>query len=207
MYCSQCGTQGAGNFCTSCGTRLATVVETGPPALVDWSREVRYDLLMSHPDVRDRVAKAAGRAGPGITAETVMKVYDKFVAKAVGGIEISDLSAVVVPLLVRFGVQTGKHRSETIEAPPGRTIVAVLCSLAARGRAVKEVHQATDGCAIEAVLPSDVWSWEGTLLVTIVAEGDWSRLDAQTKIGGQMYDWGKSTKCLEQLIEDVHSFH
>lgn len=211
MYCSHCGTPGSGNFCTNCGTRLAPSSPRDEPASVpvppaDWSREVRYDVLIAHPEVRALLAQAGRGSHLNISAETFLKVYDKFLAKAVGGIELSDLSTIVVPLFVRMGVRTTKQRNELIAAPVGRTIVAVLCSLASRGNTIKDVHQARDGCAIEAVLPSDVWSWEGTLLVTVVAEADRSRLDARTTVGGQMYDWGKSARRLESLVSDVHSF-
>lgn len=213
MYCSHCGTPGSGNFCTNCGTRHASAPPPArdepvslpvPPA--DWSREARYDVLVAHPEVRDLLAQAGRNTHLNISAESCLKVYDKFVAKAVGGIELSELSTIVVPLFVRMGVRTSKQRNELIVAPVGRTIVAVLCSLASRGNAIKDVHQASDGCAIEAVLPSDVWSWEGTLLVSVVAEGDRSRLDARTTVGGQMFDWGKSVRWLDHLVSDVQSF-
>ncbi|MDR3635895.1 MAG: zinc ribbon domain-containing protein [Isosphaeraceae bacterium] len=210
MYCSHCGTPGSDNFCTNCGTRLAPALAQTPfdePARpVDWSREVRYDVLVAHPEVRDLLARASGGNHWNVSAETCLKLYDKFLAKAVGGIELGELATIVVPLFTRMGVRATKQRTATIAAPAGRTIVAVLCSLAARGNTIKDVHQARDGCAIEAVLPSDVWSWEGTLLVTVVAAGDRSHLEARTTIGGQMYDWGKSERRLDFLVSDVQSF-
>ncbi|WP_422922868.1 zinc ribbon domain-containing protein [Singulisphaera sp. PoT] len=212
MYCSECGTQGLGKFCTNCGTRLAAATATAlvdpptPAPIVDWPREVRYDLLIAHPEVRERLSNAGNKATAGISAEQAMKFYDKFLAKAVGGVELSDIATIAVPILTRMGLQATKQRSESFEAPPGRTIVAALCSLAARGQKVKEVYQASDGCAIEAVLPSDLWSWEGTLFVTVASDGHRSRLDARTKIGGQVYDWGKSNRCLDRLVQDVRSF-
>jgi hypothetical protein len=204
MYCPQCGTPGSGNFCTGCGTRLAPAGGHEP---ADWSREVRYDRLVAHPEVRDLLAGAADKAGVRISAEQALTLHDRFLSKALGGgVELSDLAKIAVPILARLGFQATKQRSEMIDVPAGRAIVAVLCSLTSRGQRLKDVHQARDGCAIEAVLPSDVWSWEGTLFVTVAAEGDRSRLDARTRIGGQMYDWGKGTRCLEHLVQDVRSF-
>jgi hypothetical protein len=216
MYCSECGAPGSGNFCTNCGTRLApATVAWGAPAPAaapapapagDWSREVRYHALVAHPEVRGLIARAGRGDRLNVSAETVLKVYDKFLAKAVGGIELSELSTLVVPILKRMGVQTARQRVETVHAPAGRTIVAVLCSFAARGNTIKDVHQGADGCAIEAVLPSDVWSWEGTVLVSVAADGERSRLDASTRVGGQMFDWGKSVRWLDQLVGDVRAF-
>lgn len=207
MYCTSCGTPGSGNYCTSCGARLAPAAWSEPASRVDWSHEVRYDVLVAHPDVRDLLAQSARGSQLNISAEKLLKVYDKFVAKAAGSVALSDLATVVVPIFTRMGVRTAaKQRSEMVAAPVGRTIVALLCSLAARGSTVKDVHQACDGCAIEAVLPSDIWSWEGALVVTVTAQGDWSRLDARTTIAGQSFDWGKSMRWLDHLVSDVHAF-
>ena len=45
---------------------------------------------------------------------------------------------------------------------PGRAIIAALCSLAGRGQTLKAASQGTDGLVIEAVLPSDMFAFEGT---------------------------------------------
>lgn len=206
MYCSECGKLASGKFCSNCGTQLAPAQAGANPPAGDWSREVRYDVLIAHPQVREILAQAGRGDRPHISADVCMKFYDKFVAKAVGGVELSDLATIAVPIFTRMGIKTTKERTESIAAPAGRTIVAVLCSLAARGNTIKDVHQARDGCAIEAVLPSDFWSWEGTLLVSICAQGDFSRLDARTTVGGQLHDWGKSARRLEQLVSDVRAF-
>lgn len=207
MYCSECGTPASGKFCANCGTRIAVPVTSAlSDAPGEWSHEVRYDVLIAHPKVRDLLAEAARVSQRHISGEQILKVYDKFVVKAVCGVDSSDLATTIVPILTRMGIQTVHQRTESIAAPPGHSIVAVLSSLATRGNTIREVHQASNGCAIEAVLPSDLWSWEGTLLVTIEADGPRCRLDARTTIGGQMFDWGKGTRRLDQLVRDVHSF-
>jgi hypothetical protein len=42
-----------------------------------------------------------------------------------------------------------------------------LCSLAHNGQPLKQVRQFADGCVFEAVLPSDMWSFEGGIFVAI----------------------------------------
>ena len=56
----------------------------------DWHREVRYDLLIRHPEVREHLARAANHKVFRLSAEQSIKVYDKFVAKAVGGVAVGD---------------------------------------------------------------------------------------------------------------------
>ena len=63
--------------------------------------------------------------------------------------------------------------------------------------------QAADGCLLEAALPSDLFSLEGDLLVSVRRVRELAEVDATTRIGGQMFDWGKSNRCLDQLFDDL----
>jgi hypothetical protein len=120
-------------------------------------------------------------------------------------VSLSTVASIAVPIYVRLGVRTGKQRSELIGRPTGKVLVAALCSLARYGRSLKQVHQGEDGCVLEAVLPSDMWSWEGELIISIRRDRGGSQVEAATKIPGQLYDWGKSKQCLNQLFEDLKS--
>jgi hypothetical protein len=99
-----------------------------------------------------------------------------------------------------IGIKTGKTRSQTLPIPPGKAIVAALCSLAGSGQEIRHVEQFADGCLLEASIPSDMWSFEGTLYLRIRGSGHESHVDATTKID-QLYDWGKSTRFLDQLFQ------
>ncbi len=57
----------------------------------------------------------------------------------------------------------------------------------------------------EAKLPSDLWALEGQVVVTVERAGPGTRVEAATKIPGQLYDWGKSTRCLAKLFADLHA--
>ena len=58
MYCSHCGVKASGNFCSGCGSRLASPVEEPivPVVVQDWTGELRYDALLQFPEVRDLIA-------------------------------------------------------------------------------------------------------------------------------------------------------
>ena len=62
---------------------------------------------------------------------------------------------------------------------------------------------ATDGCVFEAVLPSDPMSLEGDLTVSVRRQGAGTEVAAATKIAGQMFDWGKSRRCLDVFFADL----
>lgn len=81
--------------------------------------------------------------------------------------------------------------------------MATLCSLAKRGHPLDEVHQFEDGCLLRSTLPSDIWSFKGTLFVGIQHHGSETTVEATTRIEGQWFDWGKSTRCLRRLFQDM----
>lgn len=200
MYCSNCGSKESGKFCSSCGTRLAGVVSPAP--LTDWRQEIRYEVLLQHPEIRDRIARNAAQAVKGMSGEKWLELYDKLIRPPVS---LKTVAEFVQPLYARLGIGTGKTVTETIPAPPGVVLAAVLCSLARNGREVKEVQQCDDGCVIDAVLPSDLFSLAGKLVITIHRTKRGMQVEAATRIPGQMFDWGKSRRCLNRLFEELRS--
>jgi hypothetical protein len=68
---------------------------------------------------------------------------------------------------------------------------------------VREVHQLSDGCIIKAALPSDVFALEGELIIGVSRQPGGTRIEARTEIAGQMFDWGKSGRCLEELFGEL----
>lgn len=218
MYCSNCGAKAAGNFCSRCGARLASSQE--PPPLPqdwqdergaqppvpshDWKDEIRYDVLLHFPKVRDLIARHAAQAREGTSAEDFLKFCDKALAPLMD-VSLSTVVSIALPIYTRIGIKTGKTRKEVLPGRAGKILVAALCSLARYGRQLKQVHQGEDGCVLEAVLPSDMWSSQGELVVSIRRQRTETHVEAATKIPGQLFDWGKSKQCLNQLFEDLES--
>jgi hypothetical protein len=85
----------------------------------------------------------------------------------------------------------------------GPVIVAVLCSLAQNGQQVRGATSATNGCTITAAIPSDMWSLNGELVVTVRAEGKLTVVESGLTIPGQMYDWGKCNRVLDRLFDEL----
>jgi hypothetical protein len=199
MYCSNCGNKAEGSFCSSCGKPLGKSGGTPVALSSDWSNEVRYDVLLEIPEVRSKVASYMNHDGKGITGEEFLKLCDLVPL----GLPISKAVTAVYPIFEKLGVGAGKGRVEQLSFPPGKALVATLCALSRRGLSLRNVHQAEDGCVFEAVLPSDIRSLEGDLVVVVRREGAGALVEASTKIKGQLFDWGKSKRCLDNLFSDL----
>lgn len=201
MYCSNCGRQAAGNFCSACGASLNS---STPSDQCVQPMPGDFAALARMADVKQLVAQHAALCKRKVTGEEFLQFFDKpFVL--LGGIPISPIATVGAKLYAKLGVKTGKARAERIDRPPDQVFVAALCSLAQKGQVIKELHTATDGCAIEAVLPSDVWSWEGVMTVILKRADAATEVEAQTLIKGQLFDWGKSNRALDAFFRDLRT--
>ena len=202
MYCSECGAAAQGKFCANCGTALLPLTpHAGKPFA--WTDSVDYEAIMRVAEVRTMVARAAEQAGQRISGEDFLKFCDKAFAPLYGGVPVAKLAAIAQPLYAALGIKTGKEQRRVYTRPPGSVIVALICSLARRGRPLRQVRQAADGCMFEATLPSDMWSFAGDLLVEVRTSGGATSVEARTVVKGQLFDWGKSTRCLAELLTDL----
>jgi len=195
MFCSACGQQAQGKFCSHCGALIAA-----PAAGRDWQQELRYAELVRVPQVRAAIHYHASLARRGVTGEQFLGLCDKVVPL---GVSMELVASIIQPLYASWGLGTGKQRSEQVASPIGCVMLNVLCSLASRGQSLRRVEQASDGCCFEAVIPSDIWSFAGDLLVTVRQRAGATEVEAAAKVKGQLYDWGKSQRCLDSLFADA----
>jgi hypothetical protein len=211
MFCSECGQQAAGKFCSSCGARLVAsggqhIIPFVEP-IVDWSNTTDYQSLLRITEVRDRIARAGAQSKKKMTGEEFLEIYGNALGKLSGlpiKLPMSSFARFLQSLYAKMGIKTGKSRSQFYSTPPGTLLVALLCALARHGRTLRTVQQLSDGCTIVAALPSDLLALEGDLVITVTrAAYGGSHVDARTNIPGQMFDFGKSARCLKSLLADL----
>jgi hypothetical protein len=186
MFCSACGEKAGGRFCSHCGAPLAAGAESR-----NWQQEFRYAELVRVPQVRAAIHYHASLARRGVTGEQFLGLCDKVVPL---GVSMELVASLIQPLYASWGLGTGQQRSVQVAAPIGRVMLNVLCSLAARGQSLRRVEQGSDGCCFEAVIPSDIWSFAGDLLITVRQHAGNTEVEAAAKVKGQLYDWGKSQR-------------
>jgi hypothetical protein len=209
MFCSECGAKAAGKFCSACGARLVAGAEPPPASIelpVDWSHLVDYQTLLQIPEVRERIARAAAQSRKSMTGEQWLDLYGKALGKLSGlpiSLPMSGIARFAQSTYAKLGVKTGKSRTQFIAAPPGTVLVSLLCALARDGRTLRTVEQLADGCLLVASLPSDLLALEGDLVVGVTRALGGCEVEARTDIPGQMFDWGKSTRCLDALLAEL----
>jgi len=203
MYCSNCGSKEKGNYCSSCGAELV-VKDSNDLEEVDWSSETSYSILLRIPEVRDLISRAAQKSKKTVSVEELFDLFGDALKPVTGGVSLRKIAAITLPISSKFGIKVEKKRSSEIASPPGKTIVDILCLFAESGQKVVNVEQAEDGCMIEAAIPSDIFSWEGTVLVIVQQHHKGTLVEATTTIKGQMYDFGKSERYLDKLFKYIN---
>lgn len=206
MFCSECGKSVHGKFCSFCGTARTAAdlaVEIKPMDVVpDWEGEVQYESIIRFPGVRESIERHSQQAIKQLSGEQFLALADTLVPL---GVSLESLASIAQPLYAKLGIKTGKQRCQQVQAPYARVMVRALCSLARRGQSLRRVTQAVDGCLLEATLPSDLCSLEGELLLSMRRVGSQAEVNGSTRIPGQIYDWGKSNRCLDRLFTDLAS--
>jgi hypothetical protein len=210
MFCSQCGVKASGKFCHQCGSLLnvsdavLAIAEqkSGQNVPKDWERDPLYENVIRTESVRSVIARHAANAPKIVSGESILAIYDKVVQSP---IPLEKLAAVVQPLYASWGSRTGKEHTELIRIPIGRAIAQTLCSLAKHGQTLQNVEQLEDGCLLNADLPSSVCALKGTMTISLRSFESDTQVAATTSIPGQLYDWGKSNRCLQQLFSDLRA--
>jgi hypothetical protein len=214
MFCSECGAKATGKFCSHCGFALlgditpsSLAVRTSDVVVAptehlptDWAQRVDYETIIRVPSVRERIARSAAQSHKRISGEEFLEAFGTITGLP---IPMTAVAHAAQALHTKLGIKTGKSRSSTFAAPPGEMLVALFCSLARHGRNLRNVHQLTDGCTLIAALPSDLYALEGDLVITVSRSGPGSSVEARTEIKGQMFDWGKSNRCLAELFAEI----
>lgn len=201
MFCSNCGVHAEGNFCSACGHRLSGCQSDGiaDAEVVDWTELLDYEALLRMPEIRDRISRAANQATTRLSGEEFLQFCDKAL-QPLTGVPLTTVAKIVQPIYGKLGIKTGKLRSYVFAQSPGKILVELLCTLASHGHKLLDVVSTSDGCVLKASIPADIRSLQGELLVTIKRQSTGVLVEAATLIQGAWFDWGKSSRCLEQLF-------
>lgn len=220
MFCTNCGRRlsEGHRYCGACGTPVGLTADPVPDAPATaapvrtgdappWTDTVDYREVLADPEVAALIAGAADTNPGGMSADAFLTSAKPLLAMTPARLVPVKLLAEVAPdLYARMGISTTKQDSARYDAPPGRVIAAILCSLASRGQTLREGAQAEDGCVLTGVLPSSAWHWAGTIAAEIARDGTSTTVSATVNIPGQAFAWGRGTKAAAELLADVPRF-
>jgi len=219
MFCTQCGNAAAPEhvFCAVCGTRLmrdaqaAAVSEAAAApetaSLEDWRETTNYRAVLGHPEVKALIADAAKVSKAGMSGEEFLKLAQPILdASGSGGVPMKLIAEIATPLYAKMGVKTGKDAMNGYATSYGRVLAAILCALSSRNQTLVAVHEGTDGCVVQAEIPSSLTTWKGKLSMTLQRRPEGTLVSSAVVFEGQSSDWGRSRRVLDDLHQDILNY-
>jgi hypothetical protein len=106
-----------------------------------------------------------------------------------------------------FGLKSRKRRERRFFAPYVPTVLAVVLAVHHESLRLTALSDTARGSAVEAELPTDMYSLGGSFTCEILDEGpEHTLLRAATQIKGQLFDWGKGQRTLDDVAESTADF-
>jgi hypothetical protein len=175
--------------------------------LPDWRTSNDYVDIIGHPEVQNLVRDAKGANPGGITAEEFIDAAKPFM-KAAGAeaVPLKLVMDIAQPMYAKMGVKTGSETKQGYKSSFGRTLAAVLCSLASRNQRLVGIDQGTDGCVLRAELPSTLTVYKSNMTLTLTRVPEGTLISGAVAVPGQMSDWGHSKRVLADLHQDILNF-
>lgn len=106
-----------------------------------------------------------------------------------------------------LGIKSGKKAERDFAYPYVSVVRALVLALGSLKHQITAVLDTPRGCAIEATLPTDVFSLGGSLFFEVVEEGTSQvRIIGTSEIKGQMFDWGKGNRALRGVFDKIEHY-
>lgn len=227
MYCVHCGAAGAAKFCASCGQSQGSIQTSSKPHLTessdgsltigpraannvefakaldqesDWTSSLDYELILGQIHARDRIAAASRDAGPSVTGDDILQVFD---AISPIGFPLAKFTKAILPIYDKLGIKTDRRAQCIYDTAPGRLMLATLCAIASHALTIDEVQQAPQKCSLSTEIPSSLYTNRGRLNILIEDCQTYCQITMTTRISGQWYDWGKSNRLANNMLDAV----
>ena len=216
---------GAGTFCAACGQRqdvdrkgqfepdvaetdfsdpdnsLSKPERSTVQSSICWTESIQYDRVLANPEPRERISSAGQRAIGGVTGDDLLAIFD---AVSPIGFSLGKFTNAILPIYDKLGIKTDHESQAIFDAPPGRVMLAVLCTMAAKSLAIADVRQEPHQCSLSAKIPSGLITNRGKLHVLILVHDLYVRVSLATTISGQWYDFGKSKRLIDEMFDEIH---
>jgi len=208
MFCQNCGSPASGNYCINCGAKLATGANDVPaptPAAeqLPWKQETTLEGLLSNAEVREMIADSAAQSTKQMSGEEFLGVADTLIKPLGKDLSLQKLAEIVVPIFQDMGIKNEHSMLSIVPYPLFEVTVKAICAMARNNCRLTRTKKASNGIVLLGNIPSDFWSWSGDLVITLEDLHPSTRVQINTKIKGQLYDWGKSNRIIHKLLREM----
>lgn len=204
MFCSDCGAQATGKYCSQCGHPLQPGSDI-VTAELDWQHSIDYATVSREPSVVAELQQAESRSKKRLQGESLLELVDTLASPLTYGLTTRTAAKVLTPITSALGFRVQRTREEQFNVPVGRVLARVLIALAERGQKINHVHQQPEACELTAEMPPDLCSYDGTLQIVITATAHGANVRMAAVVEGQWYDWGKCDRRISDVLQAIRA--
>jgi hypothetical protein len=176
--------------------QAASTAQAAPPGQQEWADEVRYDVIIAIPPIRDMIERNWTTA---IHSANTQKLLDGKSSQS----KLA-LAALLQEGMARKGRNVIAERAQLVQRPVGWVLADLACVLAGGRYTVRLAQQGSDGCVLECVIPrSPSVLIGGTMTVTVERTSHGTGVRAVAHLPGLLRDWGVSRRIFDHVFDNI----
>lgn len=215
MICPRCETEASGNFCTNCGHKLFLghcsncrkevfsnyCAHCG--VLFNQHSTIRnLKKLVLQPEFRNLIRIRLGSAAnPRLT----QKFFDQMdlAFASMKDFEVKKLKDVLEHVHKESNMNEARAVTKTLDFAFDQVVAKTLCVLAMNTYLIDSAKDAQNGLLIIAIVPSDMSTWGGILLIAIEKDQRETNLTINARIRGQAQEIEQSRRIIKRVFTEI----
>ncbi|MDX2069014.1 MAG: zinc ribbon domain-containing protein [Haliscomenobacter sp.] len=193
--CSHCQNKVFGNFCANCGTLFNE----------DQKSIQNTRVLIQVPKVRAFINQCLFDSGRGQSAKKFFDLMDLSFAM-IKDFELKDLKEILQLHHQELTMVAERAPEKTLDLPFEEVILKLIGTLASCGYPLDLAQGANDGLAVISVVPFELSTWGGHLLIGIeIIKRKKTRVIVNARIKGKAYEAGQSKALAQKVLSNIES--
>jgi len=154
----------------------------------------------SRPSIQDIIEGQSVEKASGASEEDIIKSLSPLIPNFPAIIKIAQALGTILGLKSRY--QCVKQHN----CPYEKAVLSYFLALKQMELEIKTLYDTNTGSTLEAKLPNDIFTLGGRLKIEINDAGSQVRIHAITEVKGQLFDWGKGSRLLNELCESANQY-
>ena len=215
MICPKCETEASGNFCANCGHKLFLGYCSNCKKEVFSNYCAHCGVLFNQQTLIKNVKALVLQLGfrkliltkLGSPAKTnfIQKFFDQmdFAFASMKDFEVKKLADVLDHVCTESNMNKRLAATRSLDLTFDQAVIKSLCVLAANGYLIDSAKDAQNGMVIMAIVPPEISSWGGSLLIAIEKKHGETNLIFNASIRGLTYELEQRRRVIKRIVTEI----
>jgi|GEM_PF-3360526 len=156
--------------------------------------------ILTRRPIQEIIARQSFGSVSGNSEDDIIKSLSPFVPNFSGIVKISQ------SLGKAMGLKSRQQCVKIHTCTYDKAVLSYFMAVKQMELDIQTLYDTNTGSALEAKLPNDVFTLGTRLKLEIIDEASQIRVRASTEVKGQLYDWGKGSRLLNDLCEAANQY-